>query len=132
MVVLLLHTTTVIIVWLTDNLTEYNLSANHPYRRALKSSSLSVTNPYIVNSVLFILAPTLTSTFGSFTHRLVLTDCKTYGYVVYMLSRDTRVSTYSPLRNTVHTCTVYCTDLNRTYSWGLFHPAPHTDIVSIS
>ena len=41
-----------------------------------------MTNPYTVNSLLFILAPTLTSTFGSFTHCLVLTDCKTYGYMV--------------------------------------------------
>ena len=90
-----------------------------------------MTNPYSVNSVLFILAPTLTSIFGTLTHHLVLTDCKTYGYMAHMLSRDvTRAtSTNAPPRNTVYTCTAYCTKLNRTYSWGLFQQTSHTDIV---
>ena len=66
---------------------------------------------------------------GNCTHRLVLTDYKIYGYIAHMLSRDTKVSTYSLLRNTVYTYTAYCTKLNKELMDGDCTITPHTRIL---
>ena len=55
-----------------------------------------------------------------------LQDIRLYG--LYVVTRY-YVSTYSPPQNTVHTCTVYCTEYNRTYRWGLYHQTSHTDVI---